>query len=177
MWFFAVEFAAMALTVVQIALLPRLFFPFSDICLPIAAITLSVLRDRPLTAALWALTAGFLLDLYGLLGFGTETAALFAAFLLQRYVFMRFLTNASAAAVFLLTAVGLIARFAFRLGIDGLDVLAGGIPVLLGSETSAWTGLAAAIVANGALVLTVRGAAALAIRRYQRAFLSHLAPR
>lgn len=173
MWFFAIELAAVAGTVVQIAFLPRLFFPFSDLFLPGIAVTFAVLRDRPLTAALWALTAGFLLDLYGLFGFGVETAALFAAFLVQRHVFTRFLTNASAAAVFLLAAIGVAARFGFRMAIDGLGVLLGGVPILLGPDLAAWSHLFAAVLVNGAAVLAARAVGLGAIRRFRKAFLPH----
>jgi len=173
MWFFlSTAIFAAGLTIFQIAFLSHLFPPFNDLQLPIAVIGYSVIKNRPLTAAVWALVAGVLLDLHGLFGFGAEIALLFSVFLIMRVAFSRFLTNTSAAAAFLLTGVGTLAHFAGLLAIDGLRVLSGGVPYAISPDPEPWFQLIRAVAANGVLVVAALALSGFARRRLHKAFLS-----
>lgn len=172
MWFFlSSAISAVILTTFQIAFLSHLFPPFSDLHLPLAAISYSIIKDRPLTAAVWAVIAGTLLDMHGLFGFGTETALLFSVFLLQRLAFARFLTNASAAAVFLLSGIGVFARFAGLLAVDGLRVLFGEVPYAISPDPDPWLQTIRAAIFNGLIVVAALAASGFMREKLQKAFL------
>lgn len=171
MWFFLSVATSAALTLFQIAFLSHLFPPFSDLHLPIAVISYSVIKDRPLTAALWAVIAGTVLDAHGLFGFGTETVLLFSVFLLQRLTFARFLTNTSAMAAFLLTGIGVSARFVGLLAIDGLRVVFGGVPYMISSDAEPWFHAVRSAAFNGLLVVAALAVSGFMRARLQKTFL------
>jgi hypothetical protein len=164
--------SALALTVAQVAFLSHLFPPLTDVSFPLAAMSYALLRDRPLTAVGWALFGGLTLDLHGLFGFGTETAVLLAAFLAARFMFGRVLTNASAAAAFLLTAFAVLVRWLGLFVIDGLRVLSGGVPHLIVADPRVVTVPLRMMAVNGLLVAVALSAVERLRARFDRTFLS-----
>lgn len=174
----AVLIAALAFltAIFQIAFLSHLPFPFSTISFPLIAVAYGIARDRPLLAVGWALAAGAALDLHGLLGFGSELTALFAAFFAARYLFLRVLTNAGASARFLLAAAVAIIHWFTLAAIDGARVIFGAVPILIDlSAASLLAPLRQALV-NGLLLLLIFAVEGALQRRYRRTFLSHAAP-
>ncbi len=167
-------FTLAALTaILQISFFSQLPFPFSALSFPIVAIAYGVVRDRPLLAAGWALVAGFLLDLHGLLGFGAEMASLFASFFVARFLLRRVVTNAGTLAFFLLGAATAISHWFALSAIDGANVLFGGVPVLADlSLAAAIAPLRQGLVDGAALVLLI-GIENLLARRFRKTFLSH----
>lgn len=164
---------ASAATIFQIAFLSHLGFPWSTLSFPVAAVAYGVAKDRPLLATGWALLGGFLLDLHGLLGFGSETFALFVAFFAARFLFERVLTNAGAAAVFLLGAVTAVVHWFALAAIDGVGVLFGAVPIMVDlSWSTAAAPLRQALVTGLALLLFVATQDAL-VRRFRKSFISH----
>lgn len=168
-------FLAVITTVLQVAFLSQLPFPFSTLSFPIVAVAYGIVRDRPILSVGWALVAGALLDLHGLLGFGAELTALFAAFFGARFLFRRVLTNAGGAAVFLLGAAAAVIHWFTLAALDGARVLFGAVPILV--DVSLFAVLAPfrqGLVDGLALVLLV--AIEDAVRtRFRRTFLSHAA--
>lgn len=165
---------ASATTVLQIAFFSHFGFPWSTLSFPVLALAYGVVRDRPLLALGWALIAGFLLDLHGLLGFGSETAALFAAFFVSRFLFQRVLTNTGAAALFLLGAIAALAHWFALTAIDGVGVLFGGVPTMI--DLSAGTLLAPLrqSLIGGAALLAVIALEEAIRRRFRKMFISHV---
>lgn len=160
-------------TIIQISFLSHLAFPFSAISFPLLLIAYGIVRDKPLLAVGWALCAGALLDLHGLLGFGSELLALFAAFFSVRYLHRRIVTNAGPVAFFLLGAAAAVTHWFILSAIDGTRVLFGGIPVM--SDIS----LAAALapmrqgLVNGILLLFLVALEDAGRGRFRKSFLSH----
>jgi hypothetical protein len=173
---FVIAVLAFAAAILQVAFLSHLPFPFSTVSFACMAVAYGIVRDRPLLAVGWALVAGTVADLHGLLGFGASTLALFAAFFGARFLFLRVLTNAGTAARFLLgAAVAVIHWFALA-AVDGARVLFGAVPILVDlSLASAFAPVRQALV-NGLLLLALLLAEDAVRRRFSRTFLSH-APR
>ncbi|WKZ29288.1 MAG: hypothetical protein QY323_01000 [Patescibacteria group bacterium] len=174
MWKFLLH-AALAVvgTIVQISFLSQLPFPFSAISLPIVAIAYGIVRDRPVISAGWALLGGLLLDLHGLLGFGSEMLALFVAFFATRFLFQRVVTNTGTPALFLIAAAAATIRWFTLAALDGVNVLFGGVPVLIDlSATALLAPVRQSLVAGGALLAYI-GVGSLLSRRFQKTFLSH----
>lgn len=164
---------AFVTTVVQIGFLSHFGFPWSTLSFPLAAVAYGVVRDRPLLALGWALVAGTLLDLHGLLGFGAETAALFAAFFASRFLFRRVLTNTGAAAIFLLGATAAVVHWFALAAIDGVGVLFGGVPTTIDLSAAAILAPVRQGLVNGALLLVLVALEEALRRRFRKAFLSH----
>lgn len=172
---FIVAIIAAAATVFQIAFLSHLAFPWSTVSFPIVAVAYGVAKDRPLLALGWALVGGILLDLHGILGFGSELFALFFAFFVARYLFLRVLTNAGAAAIFLLGAVTAFVHWLALAAIDGVGVLFGSVPIMVDlSAAAAFAPLRQALVTGLALLLVVAAQDAVG-RRFRKTFISHAA--
>lgn len=164
---------AALMTLFQISFLSQLPFPFSALSLPVVAIAYGIVRDRPLLAIGWALVSGFLLDLHGLLGFGAELFSLFVSFFAARFLFRRVVTNTGALALFLLAAATAAIYWFARVALDGVNVVFGGVPVLVNlSMAAVLAPLRQALAAGGALLLFI-GLETLIRRRYRRTFLSH----
>lgn len=137
------------------------------------AVAYGIAHDRPLLAVGWALVAGATLDLHGMLGFGSEITALFAAFFGARFLFLRVLTNAGASARFLLAAAVAIVHWFTLAAIDGARVIFGAVPIIVDlSAASILAPLRQALV-NGLLLLLVFAIESAARRRFSRTFLSH----
>lgn len=164
---------AFVTTVAQIAFLSHFGFPWSTLSFPLAAAAYGVVRERPLLALGWALIAGFLLDLHGLLGFGAETTALLAAFFAARFLFRRVLTNTGAPALFLLGAVAAVAHWFALSAIDGAGVLLGGVPTTIDPSGAALLAPIRQGLINGAFLLIVIGIETSMRRRFRMTFLSH----
>lgn len=168
-----VSILAFATTVVQIGFFSHFAFPWSTLSFPLVVVAYGVVRDRPLLALGWALVAGFVLDLHGLLGFGAEIAALFTAFFVSRFLFQRVLTNTGKAALFLLGAVAAAVHWFILTAIDGLGVLFGGVPTMIDlSVSTLFAPLRQALVAGAALLIVIGIEEALR-RRFRKTFLSH----
>lgn len=164
---------AFASAIFQIAFLSHLPFPFSTISFACLVVAYGIVRDRPLLAVGWALVAGAAMDLHGLLGFGAELAALFAAFFGARFLFLRVLTNAGPAARFLLgAAVAVIHWFALA-AIDGARVLFGAVPILVDLSFASASAPVRQALVNGLLLLALLHAEDAVRRRFSRTFLSH----
>lgn len=160
-------------TIVQISFLSQLPFPFSALSLPLLAIAYGIVRDRPLLSSGWALIAGMLLDMHGLLGFGSEMFALFVAFFSARFLFQRVVTNTGTLALFLIGATTAITHWFTLSALDGMNVLFGGVPVLIDlSAASIFAPLRQGLVAGAALLLVV-GMENLLRKGYRQTFLSH----
>ncbi|MFA5853809.1 MAG: hypothetical protein WC866_01850 [Patescibacteria group bacterium] len=160
-------------TIVQISFLSQLPFPFSALSLPIIAIAYGIVRDRPLLSSGWALIGGIVLDMHGLLGFGSELFALFVAFFAARFLFQRVVTNTGTLALFLIGAATAIIHWFTLSALDGVNVLFGGVPILIDlSAASILAPVRQGIVAGGALLLLV-GVENMLSRRYRQTFLSH----
>jgi hypothetical protein len=168
-----VSILAFVTTVVQIGFLSHFGFPWSTLSFPLIAGAYGVVRDRPLLALGWALIAGFLLDLHGLLGFGAETAALFAAFFAARFLFQRVLTNTGAVALFLLGATAAVAHWFALAAIDGVGVLFGGVSTTIDLSAAAILAPVRQALVNGAILLLVVGLEEALRRRFRKSFLSH----
>lgn len=166
---------ASSTAILQVAFFSHLPYPFSALSFPAVAVAYGIVRERPLLSVGWALVAGALLDLHGLLGFGAEMSALFAAFFGARYLFRRVLTNAGAGAIFLLGASTAVIRWFALAAIDGARVLFGAVPILVGiSFSAALAPLRQGLVAGLALALVI-ALEDSARARFRRAFLSHAA--
>lgn len=168
-----VSILAFVTTVAQIGFLSHFGFPWSTLSFPLAAVAYGVVRDRPLAALGWALIAGVLLDLHGLLGFGAETAALFVAFFSARFLFQRVLTNTGAAALFLLGATAAVVHWFALAAIDGVGVLFGGVPTTIDLSAAAILAPVRQGLVNGLVLLLVTGAEEALRRRFRKTFLSH----
>lgn len=164
---------AFATAIVQIAFLSHLPFPFSTISFPLLAVAYGIVRDRPLLALGWALVAGATLDLHGLLGFGAEISALFAAFFASRFLFQRVLTNAGASARFLLTAAVAVVHWFALAAIDGARVLFGAVPILVDLSAASMLAPVRQALVNGLMLLLIFGVESALRRRYSRTFLSY----
>ena len=151
--------------------LSRLPAPFSGLSVTLIAMSYAIATDRPLTAAVWAAVGGFTLDLFGLHGFGAETAGAWAAYLVLRLLFLRVLTNRSMAAAFLLTAAGAFAWFGMLVSIDGVRALFGGEPLMLSPERALFLTPVLSAIANGAVVAVMVSAESAIRRRVARLFL------
>ncbi len=168
-------FAALAAltAILQISFFSQVSFPLSALSFPIVAIVYGVVRDRPLLAVGWALIGGFFLDLHGLLGFGSEIASLFATFFVARYLFQRVMTNTNALALFLLGAVAAVTHWFALAAIDGMNVLFGGVPVLVDLSSAALFAPVRQGLVDGAALLLLIGLENLIQRRFRKTFLSH----
>ena len=164
---------AFATAIFQIAFLSHLPFPFSTISFPLLAVAYGIVRDRPLLAVGWALVAGAALDLHGLLGFGAELTALFAAFFGARFLFLRVLTNAGASARFLLAAAVAVIHWFALAAIDGARVLFGAVPILVDLSAASLLAPVRQALVGGLLLLLVFAVEDALRRRYRRTFLSH----
>lgn len=164
---------AFASAIFQIAFLSHLPFPFSTISFPLIAVAYGIVRDRPLLALGWALIGGATLDLHGLLGFGAEITALFAAFFGARFLFQRVLTNAGTAARFLLAAAAAVVHWFTLAAIDGARVIFGALPTLVDLSAASILAPFRQALVNGFLLLLVLAIEEAARRRYSRTFLSH----
>lgn len=160
-------------TVVQISFLSYLPFPFSALSLPIVAIAYGIVRDRPLVSAGWALLGGTLLDMHGLLGYGSEIFALFVAFFAARFLFQRVVTNTGMLALFLIAAAAAIIRWFTLSALDGVNVLFGGVPILIDLSAVAILAPIRQGLVAGAALLAVVAIENLLSRRYRKTFLSH----
>lgn len=168
-----VAFLAFVTTVAQIGFFSHFGFPWSTLSFPVIAVAYGVVRDRPLLALGWALIAGILLDLHGLLGFGAETFALFAAFFASRFLFQRVLTNTGTAALFLLGATAALVHWFALTAIDGLGVLFGGVPTMIDlSMSTLFAPLREALI-GGAALLAVIAVEEWLRRRFRKIFISH----
>lgn len=160
-------------TIVHISFLSQLPFPFSALSLPLVVIAYGIVRDRPLLSSGWALLAGVLLDMHGLLGFGSEIFALFVAFFSARFLFQRVVTNTGRLALFLIGATTAVTHWFTLSALDGINVLFGGIPVLIDlSAASILAPLRQGLIAGASLLLVI-GAENLLRKRYRQTFLSH----
>lgn len=159
--------------ILQIAFLSHLPFPFSTISFAALVVAYGIVRDRPLLAVGWALVAGAILDLHGLLGFGAEIVASFAAFFGARFLFRRVLTNAGTAARFLLAAAVSVIHWFTLAAVDGARVLFGAVPIVVDLSLAAALAPARQALVNGALLLLVFAVEEGARRRFSRTFLSH----
>jgi len=166
-------FLAFFATILQIAFLSHLPFPFSAISFPLLAVAYGIARDRPLLAVGWALVGGVTLDLHGLLGFGAEAIALFTAFFAARFLFLRVLTNAGAAANFLLAASAAIIHWFMLAAIDGARVLFGAVPIIVDLSAASLLAPVRQALVNGLLLLLVFAIEDAARRRFSRTFISH----
>ncbi|HTK60520.1 MAG TPA: hypothetical protein VL283_04965 [Candidatus Baltobacteraceae bacterium] len=166
---------AVITAIFQIAFLSHLPFPLATVSFPLLAVAYGIVRDRPLFAVGWALVAGATLDLHGLLGFGAEMAALFAAFFAARFLFMRVLTNAGPAARFLLGAAAAIIHWFALAAIDGARVLFGSVPILIDLSAASLLAPVRQALVTGALLLVLLALDDAARRRFSRTFLSHAA--
>jgi hypothetical protein len=171
MWFFFNFIAAAALTIVQIAFLSHLPPPFPDISLPVVAITLAVVAEAPLAAAVWALTAGSIEGLHGLFGFGPDIVALFLALAAEHALSIRFLANRSRLATFLLAAAGSVVVFAVFLVGDGLRILSGYTPYLIAQDAEPFLAFLLGAAANGLLAVGLAAVASAVRRRLHGTFL------
>ena len=171
-----IVFLAFATAVFQAAFLSHLPFPFSTISFPLLAVAYGIVRDRPLLAVGWALVGGATLDLHGLLGFGAEITALFAAFFGARFLFLRVLTNAGTAARFLLGAAVAVVHWFTLAAIDGARVIFGSLPTLVDLSAASILAPFHQALVNGLLLLLVLAIGEAARRRYSRTFLSHAPP-
>ncbi len=160
-------------TVVQISFLSQLSFPFSALSLPVVAIAYGIVHDRPIISAGWALLGGTLLDMHGLLGFGSETFALFVAFFAARFLFQRVVTNTGTPALFLIAAATAIIRWFTLSALDGVNVLFGGVPILIDLSAAAILAPIRQGLVAGAGLLAIIGLERLLGRRYRKTFLSH----
>ncbi len=174
MWkFFFQSALAVIATIVQISFLSQLPFPFSALSLPLVAISYGIVRDRPILASGWALLAGILLDLHGIFGYGSEIFSLFVTFFTTRFLFQHVVTNTGAPALFLIGASAACIRWFALSGLDGLNVLLGGMPTMIDlSASSVLAPLRQGLVAGVALLLVI-GAENFLRKRYQKTFLSH----
>lgn len=160
-------------TVLQLSFLSQLPFPFSSISFPLLAVSYGIARDRPLLAVGWALVAGAILDLHGLLGFGAELCALFAAFFGARLLFLRVFTNAGTPARFMLAAAAAVIHWSTLAAIDGARILFGAVPILLDFKVASFlTPIRQALVA-GSMILAILAVEDALRRRYARTFISH----
>lgn len=160
-------------TVFQVSFLSQLPFPFSSISFPLLAVSYGIARDKPLLAVGWALVAGTILGLHGLLGFGAELCALFLAFFGARQLFQRVLTNAGTPARFMLAAAAAIIHWSTLAIIDGVRVLFGAVPILVDLRAaSLLVPIRQALVA-GFLILAILAIEDGLRRRYARTFISH----
>jgi hypothetical protein len=160
-------------TIVQISFLSQLSFPFSALSLPVVAIAYGIVRDRPLLSSGWALIGGILLDMHGLLGFGSEIFALFVAFFAARFLFQRVVTNTGTLALFLIGVATAMIHWFTLSALDGVNVLFGGVPILIDlSAASMFAPIRQGLVA-GAMLLLLVGAENMLSRRYRQTFLSH----
>lgn len=164
---------AFGTAIFQIAFLSHLPFPFSTISFPLLAVAYGIANDRPLLAVGWALVAGAALDLHGLLGFGAETAALFAAFFAARFLFLRVLTNAGASARFLLAAAVAVIHWFTLAAIDGARVIFGAVPILIDLSAASILAPVRQALVNGLLLLLVVAVEEAVRRRFRRAFITH----
>ncbi len=171
----AIVLLAALTAILQIAFLSHLPFPFSTISFATLAVAYGIVRERPLLAVGWALAAGAILDLHGLLGFGAELAALFAAFFGARVLFRRVLTNAGTAARFLLAAAVSVIHWFTLAAIDGARVLFGAVPIVVDLSLAAALAPVRQALVNGALLLLVFAVEEGVRRRFSRTFLSHAA--
>jgi hypothetical protein len=171
MWFFFNLMAAAALTILQIAFFSHLPPPFPDISIPIVAITLAVVAEAPLAAAVWALTAGTLEGLHGLFGFGPDIVALFLALAAEHALSIRFLANRSRLAIFLLAAAGSTVVFAVFLIGDGLRILSGYTPYLIAQDAEPFVAFLLGAVVNGLLAVGLSTLASAVRRRLRGTFL------
>lgn len=146
---------AFALSILQLSALSHLSMVFASVSLLLAATCVAIVSGYDLEAAAIALVGGMMLDLHGLLGFGSEIAAAFAAFAVMRVLFSRFLSNANLLSVFLLALAGVLTRFVLLAGIDGLRVLAGQDPYLLVLEPELLTGPLLTILTTGLMAVVV----------------------
>jgi hypothetical protein len=168
-----VSILAFVSTVVQIGFLSHFGFPWATLSFPLVAVAYGVVRDRPLLALGWALIAGFLLDLHGLLGFGAEIAALFTSYFASRFLFQRVLTNTGTVALFLLGAISAIIHWFLLMAIDGIGVLFGAIPTMIDlSLMTFFAPIRQALIAGAALLIVIKIEQALS-RRFRKSFLSH----
>ncbi len=174
MWKGFVIAALAALTsILQVSFFSQLPFPLSALSFPIVAVAYGVVHDRPVLAVGWALVGGFFLDLHGLLGFGSEIVALFIAFFAARFLFRRVVTNTSTLAMFLLGAATAVIHWFALSAIDGMNVLFGGVPVLVDlSATAVFAPIRQGLVDGTALVAFI-GLENMIQRRIRRTFLSH----
>jgi hypothetical protein len=164
---------AFVTAIFQISFLSHLPFPFATISFPLIAVAYGIVRDRPLLAVGWALVAGATLDLHGLLGFGAELTALFAAFFASRFLFLRVLTNAGTLARFLLAAAAAIIHWFALAAIDGARVIFGALPILIDLSTASLLAPIRQALVTGLMLLLVLVLEDAAGRRYRRTFISH----
>ena len=174
MWKFFLHATLAALAaIVQISFLSHLPFPFSTVSLILAAIAYGIVRDRPLLSLGWALIGGVILDLHGLLGFGSQLFAFFIAFFATRFLFQRVVTNTGTLALFLIGAAGAIVNWFTLSALDGINVLFGGVPVLIDLSAASVLAPIRQGLVSGAILLIIVGAENLLKRRYRQSFLSH----
>jgi cell shape-determining protein MreD len=160
-----------ALSLFQIAFLPHLPVPFSDLRLPVVALSYATFRDRPASAALWALVSGTIFDLRGLFPFGTHLLLFFAAAALLRKLFVRFLANASLLSAFLLTACAFAIFSAGLLFADGVRVLSGSEPHLISVDPRVYASLIRMAFVNGLAGALVVWSSAAVKNRLSGAFI------
>jgi hypothetical protein len=164
---------AMALAIFQFSFLSHLPALFSYVSFSLIAMTLATATDRPITAALWGLGSAFVLDLYGLFGFGTEIVLAAAVFLSQHALYGRVLTNASYPAAFALAAAGAFVRFVGLAVIDGTRVIFGQVPYVISAEPGVLATPIISSVVNGILVMVAIFAASSFKKKISKTFLTH----
>ena len=152
---FAAAVIAFAAAIIQASFLSHLPSFFSSISMVILAMCVAVVSGFDLEAAVIALVGGSLLDLHGAFGFGTELTAAFAAFVLMKLVFERFLSNASMIAIFVLAALGVASHFLVLAGVDGLRILAGRDPYLLVFDPETLTGPLLSMFTTGTVTIAI----------------------
>lgn len=173
MWFFTILVFAFLTTVLQVSFFSHLPLPLADVFIPVIAISYAVFTDRPIAGALWALIAGFTLDLHGMYAFGTELALLLIVFYVLRIAFRRFITNSTILAIFLLTASGILIHWLGLVFLDGIQVLFGSIPQIISFESRVIASLTRSVLINGIIVVGLLLAGKWMKRRFEHLFLLH----
>lgn len=143
------------LTIVQISFMSHLPAPVSSISFPLLVIALAIFVNRPVKGALWALLGGIVLDLHGIYPFGTEIFVLLSTFYLTRLLFMRFITNASSAALFLLSTIVVALHAIMLYGLDALRVIFNAEPFIVGQNATPVSAAAGTVLVNGLLAIAV----------------------
>lgn len=173
MRFFTIFVFAFLTTILQISFFSHLPFLFADIFIPIIVISYAVFTDRPIAGGLWALVAGFTLDLHGFFEFGTHLALLLLVFYVLRIAARKFITNSTAHAVFLLTTSGILIYWLGFVFIDGIRILFGGTPFMISFEGRVVSSLIRSVLVNGGIVVGVFFLLRWMKRRFEHVFLLH----
>ena len=168
-----VTLTAAILTIFQISFLSHLASPLSDISLPLVVISYSVVTDRPIIGAIWALIGGILLDLHGLYEFGTQLSLLFVVLMITMVAFQRVFTNVSLLSVFLLTALGAVIHMFGAMVIDGIRVLFGGVPYILSFESAFLASTLRTALINGVIVVMMMLVGTYIKRSFRHIFIFH----